>query len=304
MTAPKRLLVLGLPESGKTTFLAAFWHTLGIPNVPNALTVIRQPQNREYLNKIARKWLRFEEMGRTDQGEWHENSMLLRDPVTHVEVELEIPDMAGETYRQQWALRTCDPQYPPLLQAADCFMLFISSDVNEMARVADGQRVLQVLDVDDSELDVDASENEPETPNEWDPEKSPTQVKLVDILQILVDQRPPGAPVHLALVVSAWDTAEAAHHTRSRGRDRAELTPDKWLEQRLPLLHQYLQGNSSVFTFQIFGISAQGGDVKNQADLTRLSALPVPTDRVTVMTGTSRTHDVTTPIRWLLGGAR
>lgn len=297
MTAPKRLVVMGLPESGKTTFLAAFWHTLGIPDVPNALTVVRQPTNREYLNKIANKWLRFEEVGRTDQGETPENNMLLLDPATLVEVELEIPDMAGEIYRQQWAFRTCDPQYLPLVQAADYFMLFIGPHVQEMAPLADAQRALQGLEADEAE-------DGPEVPTEWDPEKSPTQVKLVDILQILVDQRPSRALVRLALVVSAWDSIEAIHRVRPRGGRRAELTPDTWLEQTLPLLHQYLQGNAATFTVQVFGISAQGGDVKNPHDVERLSALDVTTDRVNVVCGTNCTNDVTTPIRWLLGGAR
>ena len=55
-------MMMGLPGSGKSTFLAALWHQLESTEIPTAFIAERLQPDREYLNKIREKWLEFEEI--------------------------------------------------------------------------------------------------------------------------------------------------------------------------------------------------------------------------------------------------
>ncbi len=54
----KRIMICGLPESGKTTFIAALWYLLSNDEISTALTLESLPENRNYLNSLSRKWAR------------------------------------------------------------------------------------------------------------------------------------------------------------------------------------------------------------------------------------------------------
>jgi hypothetical protein len=123
----------------------------------------------------------------------------------------------------------------------------------------------------------------------WEPSSVPTQVKLVDLLQIVDMARSSRGVIRLALIASAWDVVPE------------ELGPPRtWLHKELPLLEQFLLANSNRFATEVFGVSAQGGD------LTRDSASLLSTtnaeERVTVVCGTAAaaSHDITLPLSWAL----
>lgn len=122
-------------------------------------------------------------------------------------------------------------------------------------------------------------------PVPWKVEMLPTQAKLVELLQFLlemVDQR-----LRVAVVVSAWDlVAEVGQ------------TPREYVSGRMPLLRQFLDANDDVFDHAVFGISAQGGAIPDdKSKLLGLDSLK----RITVCHENENDHDITKPLAWLLG---
>ena len=77
----------------------------------------------------------------------------------------------------------------------------------------------------------------------WAPSQMPVDVRAVDLLQELLEERETRMP--LVVIVSAWDLAAAT-------------TPAAWIAEQLPLLDQFLACNSEQLPHAVFGVSAQG----------------------------------------------
>src|SRR5258708_2938371 len=63
--APFQCLMAGLPETGKTTFLAALWHVAKSHEVSGSMRLERREGDQEYLNNIANAWSKCAELVRT-----------------------------------------------------------------------------------------------------------------------------------------------------------------------------------------------------------------------------------------------
>jgi hypothetical protein len=126
-----------------------------------------------------------------------------------------------------------------------------------------------------------------QTPIEpWSPAHTPSQVKLVEILQFLLARPFRDRPLPLAVVVSAWDLLPKTQR------------PNEWLRERLPLLDQFLEANAEAVPVAVFGISAQGADLSKAVELQQHIEA---SDRIIVTTPDgSTTHDITAPVKWLL----
>src|SRR5262245_55989499 len=80
---PFQCLMAGLPETGKTTLLAALWHVAKSHEVPGSLRLERREGDQEYLNRIANSWSKCAELVRTPgEGEMGV-AILLRHPDTN-----------------------------------------------------------------------------------------------------------------------------------------------------------------------------------------------------------------------------
>jgi hypothetical protein len=136
-------------------------------------------------------------------------------------------------------------------------------------------------------LEGDPSASEPAEIREWTPDLIPEQVRLVDLLQFL--EHPPfrRALRRVAVMVSAWDLLP-----------EPAPTPQQWLRRELPLLHQFLESNSSSFMVRVFGVSAQGGQFKGE-ERDRLLA-EIPGERILCVGDGVKPHDLTAPIAWLM----
>lgn len=283
MSTAKHLLV-GLPATGKTTFLAALWHVVSNPEVPGSLVLERLEGDREYLNEIAKAWLRYEPVPRTS-GEMQPTRMRLREPAGGEAVELIIPDISGETYRSHWIERQWTREFDEAVAESGGVLLFIHPRT-----VQDPVTIRQVARF----VDNDAP---PEAPaRDWDPERSPTQVQLVDLLQFLAKALPAPRPTPLAVIVSAWDLVMSQAETL--GQDVP--TAGEWIRKRLPLLHQYVEANPEIFLARCYGVSAQGGDVAEEADRDRLRSVTSAADRICVWIDDNCVADITEPIRWVM----
>jgi GTPase SAR1 family protein len=100
----KQFLV-GLPASGKTTYLAALWHVARSDDVEGAMRLVRMHGEQGYLNKITNLWADAKQLPRTQVGSEQYVSMILGDPKGDSETELVFPDLSSCSSIQTRCLR-------------------------------------------------------------------------------------------------------------------------------------------------------------------------------------------------------
>lgn len=283
--AEKSIVVLGLPGSGKTTFLAALWHLVSEREIDIKLKFVTlRAGNAVHLNEIAARWRQARAQERTSVAGDRLVSMSLKadDEEAHV---ISFPDVAGETFRQMWEDRDCEESVATMLKS-NGVMFFIHADkINSPGWIVNEKQMCEELGL----------QYEPGQMVPWTPRLSPTQVQVVDLLQLL--QTPPldVGPRRLIIVLSAWDKVRAER-----------LSPQEYLARKLPLLAQYLEnGVDNGWKVRIYGVSAQGGDYDDdkskRPEAERMRAVDVPSKRISVTFGEEQSHDLTAPLHWLLG---
>ena len=287
MVAARHHLAIGLHESGKTTFLAALWHVLISNEIPTALRLHKLDGDRTHLNKLRDAWLRCEPVPRTSGKAEQHVRMLLSDAANHVD-EVWFPDLSGEALRDQWEQRRWPLAYEKIVDDAESILLFVHPD-----RVVEPLPIVAVAAVAAGvppPAGAPQPKSQPAKPTPWDAKQAPTQVQLVDLLQLL-RWRTPQRNWGLSVVISAWDVA------RNLGQ-----SPSEWCAKRLPLLNQYLRANTGRFRLRYYGVSALGGELPGDAE--RLRALPKASSRIEVVReGQPVTNDLTVILHDLAGGA-
>jgi GTPase SAR1 family protein len=286
-----KLLVIGLPEAGKTTFLAALWHVAESEEVPGSLRLVRISDSAKHLNSIKNDWLQYRPVVRTIPEAEQFPSLWLKD-ASGSTAEIVFPDLSGETFESQWKDRQWTREYGELVKQAGCVVLFIHPDrIKEPFSITDMQKLSEAAFPEDSTETIDESEeSSAAVPEEWSKLLAPTQVQLVGLLQFLQPELSVH-PIRLAVIISAWD--------RVQPNGEATSAPQTWLAQRLPYLDQFLTSNPEDFQTRTYGLSAQGGDIV--ADLKRLQEVPQASDRIIIVGPDCHPHDISEPVRWALG---
>lgn len=274
------LLVMGLKGSGKTTYLAALWHYLEASEIKGRLSLPQLQPDRDYLNRIRTSWLAVKPVGRTSMRTKATVEMTVRDSVTAEDIKITLPDLSGETFRLQWATRKAPKDYMEYAHGCSGAFLFIHPlEVKKTHALASGS--------DESWRKAEPATSQIEPAARWTPTQTATAVQLVDILQLLLDERAPTGKLKLAVIISAWDQIKAT------------TPPSAWLERRMPLLAQYLRGNRDSIVSQVFGISAQGGDLT--VDHEKLLDISLASERCFVMEGESFDRkSIAAPLEFLI----
>ena len=295
MNIEESAVVLGLPGSGKTTFLAAMWDIIVARSVDETALSFGalRAGNASHLNKIAKRWREGKEQDRTELGGNLIVQMTLKvRGRSEQATSLTFPDIAGEAYRSMWEERVCERSLVEYLRAPSV-VLFIHADRIRLPRwAADETSMAKKLGLAVSEQAV--------VP--WNPRDVPTQVALVDLLQLLQEQPLSVGRRRLSIVLSAWEKVS----------DEG-LKPHEFLAEKLPLLRQYLDGHRDAWVSQVFGVSAQGGEYQKvvregeaevlSAETEALLELYNPSDRIQVWGHSDLGHDITIPLAWALGAA-
>ncbi len=269
--------ILGLPKSGKTTYLAALWHIIDAGEVPTKLVLDKLIGDNAYLNKIVDAWRRCEEVPRTSMQDEKKVTIHAHVPASGQKIVLCFPDLSGETFKLQFAARKCAPDYVEGFNGGGGILLFVNAN-----RPSDG---MTLADIHPAIADTDEPDD-PKGENEWSADFVPEQVRLVDLLQFLL--RPPflRRPRRLAVVISAWDVVLAP-----------KPAPEQWLARELPFLNQFLTNNPESFSVRVYGISAQGGDVTGDQRAALLRQ--TPSLRIECVGSGGDPHDLTAPVLWL-----
>lgn len=171
--------IVGLPGSGKTTFLAALWHLLTEQEEDTELRLKNlHAGSTAYLTSIANRWRQAQIQERTEQTGNQNIQINLTKRDFSQDLQVNFPDVAGETYRDMWENRACEPEIVEMLRSNN-LLLFINADTIQRPRwVADEAEQMAGMGLPMAEgQDVD-----------WEPHMSPTQVQIVELLQLLTER--------------------------------------------------------------------------------------------------------------------
>lgn len=290
MSAAAHLLFMGLPGSGKTTFLAALWHVLDERSSETRLRLTGLSVDRTYLHQITADWQKCSQVQRTKLE--HEQVVNLSLASGTTEFELTVPDLSGEGFEQQLRDRKIGVVHHENIQRATGLVLFVHARVKEGTRLSYSRQLGAVLDgAPPQRAGTDAAGGNAQKPaiDPWSIEKLPTQVALVELLQFALESV--ARKVRVAVVISAWDLVEKTSFTG---------TPHEYLKRELPLLRQFLDSNDDRLEHTVFGVSAQGGDITVAEQKSALLGLDDALKRIKVLHGSDISQDITRPIAWLL----
>lgn len=284
--------IMGLPASGKTTFLAALWHLIEAGETECRLLLDGYRGELKYLNQISEAWRSFQKVPRTSHTGDVDVTINLLDRDTGAKGAAFFPDLAGETFDQQVEERRCKPKFIDELSVDDGILFFINANMKgEALSIAELNAALPVDG--DAKIDYDeGNETSVNLTREWEPKQLPAQVRVVQLLSDLV--RPPftARTRRLAIMISAWDLARCTN-----------LTPCQWLAAHMPLVDQFLRSNGDYFIYQIYGVSAQGVDLGNTAGVDEASRL-TPSMRIQVVGPEEQGNDLTAPLVWLMSAEK
>lgn len=271
------VIFCGLPSSGKTTFLGALSYLASNNEVEKDLNLIAIPKERHFFNRLATTWVNCDPMSRTLISSTDKIEMTLeKNDQSYV---IEMPDLSGETWRELWTEHTLDLELHPYLKNTNGIIFFIHADslIIPMS-IKDEQDIIRC----ESIMDTDTCQS-------WNPSKhTPTQSIVVDILR-KISVNIERSSVKLAIVLSAWDMLP--HNT----------SPIDFMDTELPLLSQYLNNKFDYEQVEIFGVSAQGGNLENEDEVDRLLDEDEPSKRILVTkNGKDYSQDLTQILSWLI----
>jgi len=304
----RRCIFVGLPDSGKSSFIGALWHVLKSKEVDIELSIVVQPADREYLNDLEDAWLKCKSPGRTTTDLFKEVELDVSIKNNGNTMTFIFPDVSGEMYRSQFENRKLSELYNEQITVTNGLFLFINPDflirpvlINDAAWVLNKLVFQSRMNqnnglVDAKEVsDLIKRDNKSQKGNGaiWQAKMAQTQLVLVDLLQMIASKVL--SPCRVCVIVSAWDEI-----INLPDHDYSALEPQQWVGKELPFLMQYLQANEALFQCNFFGVSAQGGNYSN--DIDKLNRFEIQSQRIIVQNKNIRTNDITLPIKWIVNG--
>jgi hypothetical protein len=279
------IAIVGLPASGKTTLLAAIWHSIRESHSATTLGFGGLNEgNYEHVNNLARRWRAGKRQLRTQTSGVKVVSMNLKDADVG-SYEVSFPDVPGEDFSNMWEKRELDEAMKQTLIARAIVLVINGDTIKFPAWVAEQVAIAEATGLKKGQCEV----------VDWRADLAPTQVQLVALLQFLMSGVLNVGPRRLAVLISAWDEVEGEG-----------LEPEAILALKLPLLHQYLQNGRDQWTWRVWGLSAQGGVYEDQDNgeylpvTEALREIERPSERIKVVDGKIISSDITLPLAWLM----
>jgi adenylate kinase family enzyme len=275
----KRCFIMGLPGAGKTTFLAALWHSINNNSFETKLKLARI-DNGQYLARLSQKWVDAEELERTMLSNEQKNICIKLKTSNDVIFDLFFPDLSGETFQKQYEERFISEELAEYIKSADAIMFFIHVDeVKPLGFISEHFSGLH--------------ENRLEPKKTRDPKKhDPLQVQTIELLQFIMALRK-SKLTNVSIVFSAWDLIK---------KNSPDMTPNDFLHKNMNMLGQFCYSNLDVLNCNIWGISAQGADYSQKEALLEKTA---PIERILVEDSAgNRGADITLPLYLLMGESK
>lgn len=275
----KKISFLGLPSSGKSTFLAALWHLILTNEIECPLSLDGFTSDYPYLNIIHSQWIDGNPLNRTSMESEQVAELNLKLNSSKEQFILSIPDLSGEEFELQLSRKKIKTTTFEMISEATGIVLFLSADKK------DGDVYFHQLGKNRKN-----KKNSMDSVS-WDYHLIPTQVKIVELLQTLMSFPFEKELYRISFIISAWDVVM-----------EREITPDTWIKEEYPLLQQFLESNSRFFLAKTYGVSAQGGDLKDAKKKNDLTSMFEASKRIICHDGNNIDHDITKPLIWIING--
>lgn len=272
----KRCFIIGLPGAGKTTFLAALWHSINSNSFATKLKLARI-NNGQYLAQLSQKWVDAESLERTVPSNEQKNIGVNLKTSSGIVFDLFFPDLSGETFQKQYEERTISKELVEYIQSADAILFFIHVD-----------KVKPLGFISEHPTDVQGDGFEQKIVR--DPKRhDPLQVQTIELLQFILTLRK-GNLTNMGFMFSAWDLVKQID---------SDMTPADFLYKNMNMLWQFCYSNSGVLHYNTWGISAQGADYADKETLLEKNS---PIERIIVEDSAgNKGKDITLPLYLLMG---
>lgn len=267
-------VLVGVPDSGKSTYLAALRHLLVQAPAQAALRIQRLGENDEHLNGLEAAWAECEALERTKSATEAWVTMHTVSSAGEA-LTVQLPDLRGEAFEDPACHDACDLRLSQAAIRADSILLLTT---------ANQQADHLMDDLNDLMDEAEAAEEHERSEQVFDPKDMAEQAKLVEFLQFL--NRRPAHPKRrrLAVLVSAWDLV-------------ADQSPEDWFVEHRPMLSQFFSAKAGLWNVRVYGLSAQGGPLAQQ----KVAAKNVRRsyERMKIVGHGAASHDLSAPLYWL-----
>ena len=233
----KKCFVAGLPDAGKTTFIAALWDIIKRKGSSLELQFSTTPDNTTYLNEIWEYWVSMKKIERSKTPAPDDISINVKRVTDGTELVLDLPDFMGEQFQ-----KIIDHTLPENIQkwiTKSDRMLFLINNLNDSLK--------DDLE-DETECAIDRVKEKEEAPR-LAPEKMLLASQNMMVLKYIANHV---RMKKVAIGLSAWDV-----------KMKEGKSPEDFLKQRSPVLYNFIKYHFSEVVF--FGVSAQGFDYKDVA---------------------------------------
>lgn len=272
----KNFFMVGMPGSGKTAYIGATWIMLVDGEVETKYKKLpdNMPEDYGRLDEIAQNILEYNDLERTKEGESIKLELPLSDERGN-EIYLDIPDLAGEIFRDLVKDRRISKVIVKKLLEADCILFFTFYKNMSL------ERRIQL-----SENDAIQKEKKNEIQNvDINKSREANESEVVELLQLILELlKKEKKLVDIKFIMSAWDVVEEEYGT--------DILPEQFTQQKFPLLYQCIKSNQDQIRPEFWGISAIGGDLNNPEEVKRLQKEEINAIKV-VMPDGRKSNDLT-----------
>ena len=245
----KGYYIVGMPSSGKTTFLAALGYLLDMDTDMDWKLI--QCNNREYLMEVSARWASCKQMEHTPIDTEGVIELILADKGGN-EYYIKLIDRAGEFFKRRRRPIERDTEIQDGIRGNT--VLFFLNFTNLKREPLEGVLPEELRDTKLSEDTKEYKEIYKKMIGAFD---LSVQADHVALLQTMLDSKE--KQINISLVVSAWDIFEGSG-----------MPPEDVIKDRAPLFWQMLQSHLDVLNLTYWGLSAQGGDWSEETELEKI----------------------------------
>lgn len=235
----KKCFIAGVPDAGKTTYIAALWDIIKRNGSHLELQFTTNPENTTYLNEIWEYWVSMKKIERSNVPVPDDITINVKRTKDGEELELDIPDFMGEQF-QKIIDHTLPDNIKQWIEQSDRMLYFINV-------LDDNIKDDMEQDDDQAEKDLDRDTEKKKAPL-LAPEKMMQASQNMMVLKYIAHH---AKMKRVAIGLSAWDI-----------KMKGGKTPEEFLRQRSPALYNFIKWHFKECVF--FGVSAQGFDYNDR----------------------------------------
>ena len=238
----KKCFIAGVPDAGKTTFIAALWDIIKRNNGTLELQFTTNPDNTTYLNEIWEYWMSMKKIERSKPPAPDDITINVKRASNGEELVLDIPDFMGEQF-QKIIDHTLPDNIVQWIAQSDRMLYLINVLDDSIKDDLEQQDTAQEKD------EIDRAKEREDAPR-LAPEKMMQASQNMMVLKYIANH---AKMKKVAIGLSAWDV-----------KMKEGKTPEEFLRRRSPMLYNFIKLHFNDCLF--FGVSAQGFDYNDKGE--------------------------------------